>query len=99
MSAKAAERVREGQGSCRDLVLGAGFGRDTEIGLGLWLSGPHGSYGPNPRAFGHDGYGGSCGLADPEAGVSLGYVMNRMGPHIADDPRKTALVEAVYSAL
>ncbi|MGW0629277.1 serine hydrolase domain-containing protein [Streptomyces sp. NPDC002758] len=99
LSAEAAERVREGQGSCRDLVLGAGFESETEIGLGLWLSGPNGSYGPNPRAFGHDGFGGSCGLADPEAGVSLGYVMNRMGPRIADDPRKMALVDALYSAL
>ncbi|MFF3205743.1 serine hydrolase domain-containing protein [Streptomyces sp. NPDC002962] len=99
LSAEAAERVREGQGACRDLVLGAGFAHETEIGLGLWLSGPNGSYGPNPRAFGHDGFGGSCGLADPEAGVSLGYVMNRMGPHIADDPRKTALVDALYSVL
>ncbi|MBY8339378.1 beta-lactamase family protein [Streptomyces spinosirectus] len=99
LSPEAAERVREGQGSCRDLVLGAGLGGDTEVALGLWLSGPHGSYGPNPRAFGHDGFGGSCGLADPEAGVSLGYVMNRMGPHIADDPRKMALIDALYGAL
>ncbi|MER6632437.1 serine hydrolase domain-containing protein [Streptomyces sp. NPDC000987] len=99
LSPAAAERVREGQGSCRDLVLGAGFAHDTEVALGVWLSGRNGSYGPNRRAFGHDGFGGSCGLADPEAGVSLGYVMNRMGPHIADDPRKTALVEAVYDAL
>ncbi|MFD9029700.1 serine hydrolase domain-containing protein [Streptomyces sp. NPDC059567] len=99
LSEQAAERAREGQGSCRDLVLGAGFAHDTECALGLWLSGPNGSYGPNPRAFGHDGFGGSCGLADPEAGVSLGYVMNRMGPNIADDPRKMALVEAVYASL
>ncbi|MFG3155877.1 serine hydrolase domain-containing protein [Streptomyces sp. NPDC048219] len=99
LSPEAAERVREGQGACRDLVLGAGFAHETEVGLGLWLSGPNGSYGPNPRAFGHDGFGGSAGLADPEAGVSLGYAMNRMGPHIADDPRKMALVEALYSAL
>ncbi|MFD5160688.1 serine hydrolase domain-containing protein [Streptomyces hawaiiensis] len=99
LSPEAAERVREGQGSCRDLVLGAGFEHETEVGLGLWLSGPEGSYGPNPRAFGHDGFGGSCGLADPEAGVSLGYVMNRMGPHIANDTRKMALVDALYSAL
>ncbi|MGC9543867.1 serine hydrolase domain-containing protein [Streptomyces sp. UG1] len=99
LSPEAAERVREGQGACRDLVLGAGFESDTEATLGLWLSGPNGSYGPNPRAFGHDGFGGSCGLADPEAGVSLGYVMNRMGPHIADDPRKMALVDALYGAL
>ncbi|WP_030324552.1 EstA family serine hydrolase [Streptomyces sp. NRRL B-3229] len=99
LSPEAAERVRESQGRCRDLVLGAGLGNDTELGLGLWLSGAEGSYGPNPRAFGHDGFGGSCGLADPESGVSLGYVMNRMGPHIANDPRKTALVDALYSAL
>lgn len=99
LSPEAAERVREGQGSCRDLVLGAGFESETEIGLGLWLSGANGSYGPNPRAFGHDGFGGSCGLADPEAGVSLGYVMNRMGPHIADDPRKMALINALYRSL
>jgi CubicO group peptidase (beta-lactamase class C family) len=72
LSPQAAERVREGQGSCRDLVLGAGFENETETGLGLWLSGPNGSYGPNPRAFGHDGFGGSCGLADPESGLSLG---------------------------
>ncbi|MYQ42248.1 CubicO group peptidase, beta-lactamase class C family [Streptomyces sp. LamerLS-316] len=99
LSEEAAERVREGQGSCRDLVLGAGFAHETELGLGLWLSGPNASYGPNPRAVGHDGAGGSCGLADPEAGIALGYVMNRMGPHIADDPRKMALVDAVYAAL
>ncbi|MFF4565066.1 serine hydrolase domain-containing protein [Streptomyces sp. NPDC001435] len=99
LSAEATERVREGQGSCRDLVLGAGFEHETEVGLGLWLSGPNGSYGPDPRAFGHDGFGGSCGLADPDAGVSMGYTMNRMGPHIADDPRKMALVDALYRAL
>ncbi|MEW2625883.1 serine hydrolase domain-containing protein [Streptomyces sp. NPDC048106] len=99
LSPTAAERVREGQGSCVDLVLGAGLGGESEIGLGLWLSGPRGAYGPNPRAFGHDGFGGSCGLADPEAGVSLGYVVNRMGPRIMDDPRKMALVDALYSAL
>ena len=99
LSPEAVERVREGQGSCRDLVLGAGFAHDTEVGLGLWLSGPNGSYGRNPKAFGHDGFGGSFGLADPEAGVSMGYVMNRMGPHIADDPRKMTLIDAVQDAL
>ncbi|MEU8706270.1 serine hydrolase domain-containing protein [Streptomyces sp. NPDC048565] len=99
LSQEAAERVREGQGSCRDLVLGAGFAHETELGLGLWLSGPNASYGPNPRALGHDGAGGSSGLADPEAGIALGYVMNRMGANIADDPRKMTLVDAVYGAL
>ncbi|WP_330278800.1 beta-lactamase family protein [Streptomyces sp. NBC_00569] len=98
LSPEGAERIREGQGSCRDLVLGAGFTHETELSLGLWLSGPNGSYGPNPRAVGHDGFGGSFGSADPESGVAMGYVMNRMGPHIADDPRKMALISAVYDA-
>ena len=31
-------------------------------------------------AFGHPGYGGSIGFADPEARVSFGYNMNRNGP-------------------
>ncbi|MFJ1748339.1 serine hydrolase domain-containing protein [Streptomyces sp. NPDC088116] len=99
LSPETFERVREGQGSCRDLVLGPGFTHETENALGLWLSGPNGSYGPNPRALGHDGFGGSFGLADPEAGVSMGYVMNRMGPYIADDPRKMTLIDALYGAL
>lgn len=50
------------------------------------------------RAFGHDGAGGSCGLADPDASIALGYVTNRTGSRPADDPRKTALVNAVYAA-
>ncbi|MEW1720153.1 serine hydrolase domain-containing protein [Streptomyces sp. NPDC093109] len=99
LSAETVERVREGQGRCRDLVLGVGFPHETEVGLGLWLSGENRSYGPNPRAFGHEGAGGSCGLADPEAGISLGYVMNRMGTRIVDDPRRMALIDAVYAAL
>ncbi|RBL83260.1 EstA family serine hydrolase, partial [Streptomyces cavourensis] len=99
LSGQAVERVRESQGACRDLVLGDAFAHETEIALGLWLSGRNRSYGPNPRAMGHDGAGGSCGLADPEAGIALGYVMNRMGSGVADDPRKTALVDAVYAAL
>ncbi|GAA3764043.1 serine hydrolase domain-containing protein [Salinactinospora qingdaonensis] len=99
LSTDAAERVREGQGACLDLVLGPLTGAETENGLGVWLSRPNGSYGPNPRAFGHDGFGGSCGLADPEARVSLGYVMNSMGPYISDAPRKMALVDALYSSL
>ncbi|MBB6421194.1 hypothetical protein HDC93_006825 [Streptomyces sp. AK010] len=31
--------------------------------------------------------------------MSVGYVMNRMGPRIADDPRETAPLDALYGAL
>ncbi|WP_165984385.1 serine hydrolase [Streptomyces sp. YIM 98790] len=99
LSPAAVARARQGQGPGQDLALGQALGREMDVALGLWLSGPHGSYGPNPLAFGHDGFGGSFGLADPESGVAIGYVMNRMGAHIMDDPRKTALIEAVYASL
>jgi CubicO group peptidase (beta-lactamase class C family) len=50
-------------------------------------------------AFGHVGAGGSIGFADPVAGLSFGYTMNRMGPGIMLNPRGQALVDAAYRAL
>jgi CubicO group peptidase (beta-lactamase class C family) len=100
LSADAAERIREGQGRAVDLVLGAGnAGLPNEWALGVLLSGPEGLYGPNPRAFGHSGYGGSFGMADPEARLSIGYVMNHMGNNLSGDPRQVALTDAVYACL
>jgi CubicO group peptidase (beta-lactamase class C family) len=81
-----------------DLVLQL----STRFGHGFMLSQPDvfgGAFGPGPRAFGHPGAGGSVGLADPDAKVGFGYVMNRMGPHILLDPRATALIDAVYASL
>ena len=51
-------------------------------------------FGRSPRAFGHFGYGGSLGFADPTAEIAFGYVMNRMGTGLVD-PRAPALVDAV----
>jgi CubicO group peptidase (beta-lactamase class C family) len=80
-----------------DLVLGL----VTRFGHGFMLSQrrPDAAFGPNPRAFGHPGAGGSVGFADPDARLGFGYVMNRMGPHILLDPRATALIEATYACL
>lgn len=50
-------------------------------------------------AFGHVGAGGSIGFADPEAGMSFGYTMNRMGPGILLNNRGQSLVDAAYRAL
>ena len=50
-------------------------------------------------AFGHVGAGGSLGFADPAAGMSFGYAMNRMGPGILLNDRGQALVDAAYRAL
>ncbi len=50
-------------------------------------------------AFGHVGAGGSLGMADPTAGVAIGYAMNLMGPGLLLNERGQALVDAVYECL
>ena len=53
---------------------------------------------PEP-AFGHPGYGGSIGFADPESGISFGYTMNRMGDGMLLNERGQSLIDAVYRSL
>ena len=56
---------------------------DAVLGIRMrWRLGYHQAFGPGraaPRAFGHYGYGGSGGWADPDRGVSVGFVTNRVG--------------------
>lgn len=52
-----------------------------------------------PRAFGHVGSGGSIGFAEPEEGMSFGYVMNKMGMTMSLNDRGQSLVDAVYKTL
>lgn len=81
--------------SDRDDML---FGANPQWGMGV-LHNLIGIYGPNPRTFGHSGWGGSYGCADPDARLAIGYVMNHMGPDLMGDPRGKALADAVFSAL
>ena len=62
-------------------------------GMGVMLNTP-GLYGPNPKSFGHSGWGGAFGCADPDAGLAIGYVCNQMGPDLTDDPRAASLCAA-----
>jgi CubicO group peptidase (beta-lactamase class C family) len=64
-------------------------------GMGMALNTP-GIYGTNPRAFGHSGWGGAFGCADPDAAVAVGYVCNQMGPELVGDPRTAGLCAAVF---
>jgi CubicO group peptidase (beta-lactamase class C family) len=63
-------------------------------GMGMALN-TLGIYGSNVRAFGHSGWGGPFGCADPDANVSIGYVCNQMGPELVGDPRTVGLCKAV----
>jgi CubicO group peptidase (beta-lactamase class C family) len=95
ISAKTLQAARTGHGRHTDLVLGF----PVAFGLGFAVSGPEHHFGPNEAAFGHDGFGGSAVGGDPEAGVAVAYVMNRMGTTLVNDPRKKALFDAVYQIL
>lgn len=56
---------------------------DAVLGLRMrWRTGYHQAFvagRQSPRAFGHYGYGGSGGWADPPLGLSVGFVTNRIG--------------------
>jgi CubicO group peptidase (beta-lactamase class C family) len=78
-----------------DVVLGV----KTRWGLGFALTQPETPLGPNPRAFGHPGAGGSLGFADPDARVGFGYTMNQMGSDALLDGRAAALFNALYESL
>ncbi|MCC5871034.1 MAG: beta-lactamase family protein [Gammaproteobacteria bacterium] len=72
--------------------------RPSRFGLGFQLNHPKQAMGPGTSAFGHFGYGGSLGMADPDAGLAFAYVTNRPAPrfHVA---RTSRLLEAIYASL
>ena len=70
----------------------------SRFGTGFMLQ-PMVAPGGGPASFGHQGAGGSLGMADPEARVAFGYVTTRMRFDPAGDPRSKGLVEAVRTAL
>jgi CubicO group peptidase (beta-lactamase class C family) len=69
------------------------IGFDPQWCMGVHLNG-NGPYGRNPRTFGHAGWGGSIVCADPDAGLSIGYVCNMMGPGLQGDKRTAAIMAA-----
>ncbi|MQA09070.1 MAG: serine hydrolase [Pseudonocardiaceae bacterium] len=98
----AVERCREGQGQLHDLFVNmAAPDFPCEWGLGYTLN-IGGHYGPNPRAFGFTGYGGSFAFADPEHRLSISYVTNLLrwpADPLEGDPRTRSLVDATYGCL
>jgi CubicO group peptidase (beta-lactamase class C family) len=93
MTREGVERMRQPLSTRADLMLGA---RTWAAGVVL---NSEGNYGPNPRTFGHSGWGGSFGCADLEHGLGIGYVHNQMGPDVVGDPRGASLCRAVYECL
>jgi CubicO group peptidase (beta-lactamase class C family) len=93
--AKTLQAALRPQISGEDLVLRA----PITWGVGFALNAHVAFYGPNPHAFGHHGWGGSMGFADPDAGLAFGYAPNFMREAASGDPRAANLVRALYAAL
>lgn len=58
--------------------MDASTGMDSCFALGYELGGPEGVFGPRRSAFGHPGYGGSYGFADPDYRLAVGLTKNRL---------------------
>lgn len=71
---------------------------DVQFGLGFMVQSSAIPLG-GVNSFGHFGAGGSLGWADPDAELSVGYVMNRMELGLAGDNRSLELVKACYDAI
>ena len=95
LSPESIERARTEHSRGSDQVLVV----ETRFGLGFMMPVTGAMMGPNDRAFGHPGMGGSLGFADPEARIGFGYVMNLTGSSILINERATALISALYDAL
>jgi CubicO group peptidase (beta-lactamase class C family) len=85
----------EEQRYAKDLILGF----KMRWGLGFMLASRQLPLGPNPRTFGHGGWGGSLGFADLDAHVSWAYIMNKMSPGTAGDTRVAGMLAALYAGL
>jgi CubicO group peptidase (beta-lactamase class C family) len=78
----------------RDVVLKT----DTSFSLGYWKPFDGFAFG-SPEAFGAPGAGGSFAFADPRRDLGFAYAPNRMGTHVWDDPRETALRDVVLDCV
>jgi CubicO group peptidase (beta-lactamase class C family) len=67
--------------------------RWSKVGLilrGGWL------FGKNKESFGHNGWGGSLGFADPILGIGVAYATNKINPTMASDKRIINLLKKFY---
>ena len=67
--------------------------RWSQVGLilrGGWL------FGKNKESFGHNGWGGSLGFADPVLGIGVAYTTNKINPTMSSDLRIINLLKEFY---
>ena len=83
----------------RTVLVSTRFGQGFHGSIDNRATGPGLSVLMGANAFGHAGFGGSVGFADPQPKLSFGYTMNRMGPGTGVNERGQSLIDATYRAL
>lgn len=71
-----------------EMSFGAGIMHNTNL-----------AFGPNPKSFGHSGWGGSAAFGDADRNLSAAYVMNRQSNILLGDPRSKRLFASLYGCL
>lgn len=91
-----AARTFETESDGTDPVMGIPirYGQGFELSLP-----PRLDFGPNANTVGHWGAGGAIAFADPDRGLSFGYVTGTMAPGAGSSERSRTLVAALYSCL
>jgi len=56
-------------------------------------------FGKNKESFGHNGWGGSLGFADPIEGFGIAYVTKKISSGMGADKRALALVKKIYELI
>jgi CubicO group peptidase (beta-lactamase class C family) len=74
-------------------------GGEAHFGIGFELQTARMHLGPEPRAFGHGGAGGSVHGAWPEHGIGFSYAMNELRDDKDVDPRSERLLDALHRAV
>ena len=70
--------------------------RWSQVGLilrGGWL------FGKNKESFGHNGWGGSLGFADPVLGIGISYTTNKINGSMESDQRVLKLLKEFYNII
>ena len=68
----------------------------TNCGLilrGGWM------FGRNKESFGHNGWGGSFGFADPKEGMGVSFISRKINPTMGSDARGVNLIKKLYELL
>ena len=56
-------------------------------------------FGKNKEAFGHNGFGGSLGFADPIEGIGIAYMTRKINSSMKADTRAVGLIKKFYEVL